>query len=135
MDKDNGFEPELRVVLTVTDFENALRFFRDALGLVETENYSTETSRAVVLDAGRATIELADASHAASVDEAEVGRRVAGPIRFAFAVPDAPAVTQALTVRGATVVAEATVTPWGSLNARLDGPDGIQLTLFGPVPD
>jgi hypothetical protein len=31
---------------------------------------------------------------------------------------------------GATVLAEPTRTPWNSLNARLEGPAGLQLTLF-----
>ena len=31
---------------------------------------------------------------------------------------------------GATVIAEPTVTPWNSLNARLEAPAGLQLTLF-----
>jgi hypothetical protein len=36
---------------------------------------------------------------------------------------------------GATVLADPRRTPWGSLNARLDAPAGLQLTLFEEPPD
>jgi predicted enzyme related to lactoylglutathione lyase len=62
-----------------------------------------------------------------------VGRRVAGHIRVAFEVEDTPGSTQALTEAGATVVAEPTRTPWNSLNSRLEGPAGLQLTLFSEL--
>jgi predicted enzyme related to lactoylglutathione lyase len=60
----------------------------------------------------------------------EVGRRVAGHIRIAFEVPDAAATTDALEAAGAHVLAPPIITPWDSLNARLEGPAGLQLTLF-----
>jgi predicted enzyme related to lactoylglutathione lyase len=83
-----------------------------------------------ILDAGRATLELADPAHAAYVDEVEVGRRVAGHLRVAFEVGDTVAMTARLAEAGATVLAAPIRTPWGSLNARLEGPAGLQLTLF-----
>jgi predicted enzyme related to lactoylglutathione lyase len=83
-----------------------------------------------ILEAGRATIELANPQHAAWVDDVEVGRRVAGHVRVAFAVDDAGAVTARLAEAGATVLAEPVRTPWGSMNSRLEAPAGLQLTLF-----
>ena len=83
-----------------------------------------------ILDAGRATPELTDPAHADYIDEVEVGARVAGHIRIAFEIDDAEATTRRLAAAGATVVAEPTRTLWGSLNARLEGPAGLQLTLF-----
>ena len=59
-----------------------------------------------------------------------VGRRVAGHIRVAFEVGDSRATASKLAAAGATVIAEPTVTPWNSLNARLEAPAGLQLTLF-----
>jgi GrpB-like predicted nucleotidyltransferase (UPF0157 family) len=88
-----------------------------------------------ILGAGRATLELADAGHAAFVDEVEVGRRVAGQVRVAFEVADSGAVTDRLARAGATVVAPPTLTPWQSLNARLDGPGGLHLTVFADARD
>ncbi len=122
---------ELRLVVTVDDYEGALAFYRDALGLHEQAAYAAPNGgRVTLLDAGRATIELADAAQADFIDEVEVGRRVAGTIRVAFEVPDSHAATQRLTAAGAELIAEPTRTPWNSLNARLTAPDGLQLTLF-----
>ncbi len=121
---------ELRLAVTAEDYDAALPFYRDVLGLREREAYSSADGRVTILDAGRATLELLDPAHAAFVDEVEVGRRVAGHVRIAFEVDDSEAVTAALEAAGATVVARPTRTPWGSLNARLEAPAGLQLTLF-----
>jgi hypothetical protein len=87
------------------------------------------------LEAGRATMEIIEPRYAEYIDEVEVGRRVAGHIRVAFEVDDTPGATQALTDAGATVIAEPTTTPWNSLNARLDAPAGLQLTLFSELDE
>jgi lactoylglutathione lyase len=121
---------ELRLVVTAPDYDDALRFYRDVLGLPERAAFGSEGGRVTILEAGRATLELADPAHAAFIDEVEVGRRVAGHVRVAFAVADSVAATAALAEGGATVIAEPTPTPWGSLNARLEAPGGLQLTLF-----
>lgn len=120
---------QLRVCVTAPDYDEALRFYRDVLGLPVREAYA-ERGRVTILDAGRATLELLDEEHAAFVDEVEVGRRVAGHVRVAFEVDDADGLTAELEAAGAGVVAPPTRTPWGSLNARLEGPAGLQLTLF-----
>jgi uncharacterized glyoxalase superfamily protein PhnB len=83
-----------------------------------------------ILGAGRATIEIIDAQHAAEVDEIEVGRRVAGPVRLALRVEDSAATAQRLADAGATIVGGPVVTPWNDRNVRLDPPEGVQLTLF-----
>jgi catechol 2,3-dioxygenase-like lactoylglutathione lyase family enzyme len=121
---------ELRLVVTAADYDEALRFYRDVLGLREQAAYSSPGGRVTILEAGRATLEIADPPHAAYIDEVEVGRRVAGHIRVAFKVSDSSASTEALAAAGATVVAEPTRTPWNSLNSRLEGPADLQLTLF-----
>ena len=124
---------ELRVAVTAPDYDEALAFYRDVLGLPEREAFASEDGRVTILEAGRATLELLDPRHAAFVDEVEVGRRVAGHVRIAFEVADSEATTRALATAGATVVAAPTRTPWNSLNARLDGPAGLQLTLFSEL--
>jgi hypothetical protein len=48
----------------------------------------------------------------------------------ALEVGDARAATTAAVDGGATQVAPPTRTPWDSLNARLDSPGGVHLTLF-----
>jgi lactoylglutathione lyase len=121
---------ELRLVVTVDDYDAAVAFYRDALGLPERGAVASPGGHVTILDAGRATLELADRGQAAYIDEVEVGRRVAGQIRVAFGVPDADSATRKLEAAGATVIAEPTPTPWGSRNSRLDAPGNLQLTLF-----
>ncbi|WP_101789324.1 VOC family protein [Nonomuraea indica] len=126
---------ELRLVVTAEDYEQALAFYRDTLGLPQRAAFSSEGGRVTILEAGRATLEITDPPHAAFIDEVEVGRRVAGHIRVAFEVDDSTEATARLAAAGATVVAEPTRTPWNSLNARLEGPAGLQLTLFEELGD
>jgi catechol 2,3-dioxygenase-like lactoylglutathione lyase family enzyme len=124
---------ELRLVVTATDYEGAVRFFRDVLGLRQQETYEADGGHVVILDAGRATLEINDPRYAEYIDAVEVGHRVAGRIRVAFEVPDTRATTADLLDAGAELVAEPTVTPWDTLNSRLHGPEELLLTVFGPV--
>ncbi len=121
---------ELRVALTVPDFDQAVAFYRDTLGLVQLEDWSSEAGRVILLEAGRATLELLDESQAAAVDDIEVGRRVSGVVRLAVEVGDSDEAAGRLVAGGAAVEAPPTVTPWGDRNARVRAPDGMQLTLF-----
>jgi catechol 2,3-dioxygenase-like lactoylglutathione lyase family enzyme len=121
---------ELRLVVTVDDYEEALHFYRDVLGLNQQGAFESEGGHVTILEAGRATLELADSRHAEFIDEIEVGRRVAGHIRVAFKVDDSAEVTKTLELAGARVLAEPRKTPWNSLNVRLEAPAGLQLTLF-----
>ncbi|SDH17322.1 hypothetical protein SAMN05216553_11753 [Lentzea fradiae] len=121
---------ELRLVVTADDYEQALRFYRDVLGLEQRAAFASDGGRVTILEAGRATLEITDPPHAEFIDDVEVGSRVAGHIRVAFEVGDSAAVTRQLEAAGAEVIAEPTRTPWNSLNARLAAPAGLQLTLF-----
>jgi predicted enzyme related to lactoylglutathione lyase len=121
---------ELRLVVTVEDHDQAVRFYRDVLGLPQLADFSSAEGDVVLLDAGRATVEVVDGRQAEFIDRVEVGRRVAGHIRVALEVADAAATTATLSEAGAAVLAEPVRTPWNSLNARLTAPDGLQLTLF-----
>jgi lactoylglutathione lyase len=121
---------EMRLVVTAEDFDEAVAFYRDALGLPQLAAFDDGAGHVVILDAGRATLELSDVPHAEHIDAVEVGRRVAGHVRVAFQVRDAVAATDRLTGAGAMLIAPPTPTPWRSLNARLEAPGGLQLTLF-----
>lgn len=122
---------QLRLVVTAEDYDEAIRFYRDVLGMGELAVWaSPDGGRVMLLDAGRATLELTDPRNAAFIDEVEVGRRVAGHMRVALEVDDSRAATAAATAGGAELIAEPTRTPWNSLNARLVVPAGLQLTLF-----
>ena len=127
---DHDEVSELRLSVTAPDYDAALAFYRDTLGLPEQASYESPGGRLTILGAGRATLELADPAYAAYIDEVEVGRRVAGPVRVAFEVADSAAVTDRLARAGAEVLAPPTRTPWSSLNARLEGPAGLQLTVW-----
>jgi catechol 2,3-dioxygenase-like lactoylglutathione lyase family enzyme len=122
---------QLRLVVEVADFDQAVRFYRDVLGLREEAAFSNGPgAHGIVLDAGRATLELFDAGQKAAVDDLEVGRPVAPRIRVAFEVDDGPGTTRRLLAAGASEVAPPTATPWNSVNARLDTPDGLHVTVF-----
>lgn len=122
---------QLRLVVAVDDFDAALRFYHEELGLPIEEAYDGDNDeRVVILGAGRATLELANAAQKRMIDDVEVGRQVAPKMRVAFEVGDSTAVTARLTKAGASLVAEPTLTPWDSLNARLDGPGPLHLTVF-----
>jgi predicted enzyme related to lactoylglutathione lyase len=126
-----GSVRQLRLVVHAEDYDEALRFFRDVLGMPEQESYSGEGGAEVaILDAGRATLEIANPAQAAMIDEVEIGRRVAGHFRVALEVDDCESATRTAVEGGATPVAPPTRTPWNSLNARFDAPGEVHLTLF-----
>jgi lactoylglutathione lyase len=124
---------ELRVALTVEDFDEALRFYRDALGLEQTADWSSDDGRVVLLEAGRATLELTDERQAAFIDQVEAGKPVSGAVRLAVEVPNSEETARRLVAAGAEQVAPPVTTPWGDRNARVRAPDGMQLTLFTPA--
>jgi predicted enzyme related to lactoylglutathione lyase len=125
---------QLRLVVHAEDYDEALRFFRDVLGMPEQEAYSgaggPDSPEVTILDAGRATLEIANSAQADMIDEVEVGRRVAPHFRVALEVDDCAAVSERATDGGAVPVAPPTRTPWDSLNARFDAPGEVHLTLF-----
>ena len=121
---------ELRIALTVQEFDQALASYRDALGLEQIADWSSEAGRVVALDAGRATLELFDDAQAETVDAVEAGRRVSGTVRLAAKVTDSEDMAHRLVAAGAAQVAPPVMTPWGDRNARVRAPDGMQLTLF-----
>jgi len=127
---------ELRLVVTTDDYDAAVAFYRDVLDMpVSAEFLSENQGRVVILEAGVATLEIGDVAHGEYVDRVEVGRRVAGHLRLALRVDDADGATSAATDAGAEVVAPPTVTPWRSLNARLEAPGGMQVTLYQDSAD
>jgi predicted enzyme related to lactoylglutathione lyase len=121
---------QLRLVVEAEDFDEAMRFYRDALGLAEEGSFVDGDARVVILNAGRATLELANPSQKRMIDDVEVGRQVAPRFRVAFEVADSATTTEQLVAAGASLVAPPTETPWRSLNSRLDAPADLHITLF-----
>jgi catechol 2,3-dioxygenase-like lactoylglutathione lyase family enzyme len=125
-----GDVQELRLVLTVSDFDAAVALYRDALGLEELADWSEGNAKIVVLDGGHATLELINEEQAKAIDQVEVGSRVSGPVRIALQVPDSEETAERLARAGAETVAAAVTTPWNDRNVRMRDPEGMQLTLF-----
>lgn len=107
---------QLRLVVEALDFEAAVAFYRDVLGLPEEEAYEGEG------DASPAQVKL--------IDQVEAEGQPSARLRVAFEVDDTAAVTEELVEAGAEFIAWPRETPWRSLNSRLAAPAGLQVTLF-----
>jgi catechol 2,3-dioxygenase-like lactoylglutathione lyase family enzyme len=121
---------ELRVALTTSDFAQMTRFYTDGLGVQPAAFFENDGGRAVMVDLGRATLEIFDEAQAKAIDQLEAGGRVSGQVRLALQVPDLHVAMDRLLAHGARIVHEPVHTPWGDYNVRLQAPDGMQITLF-----
>ena len=127
---------QMRLVVEVDDYDDAVAFYRDVLGGREELVVDSDGGASVtILDVGRATLELSKPAQVALIDEVEVGRRVSPRLRVAFEVADAARVSRDLVAGGAELIAEPTVTPWQSLNARLHAPADLQISVFQELAD
>lgn len=129
---EGGGVTQLRLVVHAPEFDKALSFYRDVLGMPQAEAYEAdEGARVVILDAGRATLELANSAQVAFVDGVETdGDAPSDRLRVAFEVGATESAVERLVAGGAEVEASARETPWRSINARLRAPAGLQVTLF-----
>jgi lactoylglutathione lyase len=127
---------QMRLVVEAADYEQAVAFYRDVLGVREELVVESDGgAKVTILDVGRATLELSNPAQVAMIDEVEVGRRVSPRLRVAFEVNDAERVTNDLVEGGAMLIAAPTLTPWQSLNSRLSAPADLQITLFEELGD
>jgi uncharacterized glyoxalase superfamily protein PhnB len=122
---------QMRLVVEASDYDEAVSFYRDVLGAgEELQIHGDAGEKVTILEVGRATLEISNPEQVEMIDRVEVGHRVSPHLRVAFEVADAAAATDRLVDGGANLIAAPTRTPWDSLNARLEGPGGLQLTLF-----
>ena len=121
---------ELRVALTTNDYERSVKFYCEGLGIEPAQIWNNGQGRALILDMGRATLEIFDEIQAVTIDQIEAGKRISGQVRFALQVPDLKAAMERLLAHGATLVHPPIMTPWGDYNVRLQDPNGMQITLF-----
>lgn len=122
---------QLRLVVQAEDYEAALAFYRDVLGMPEQAAFQGDGGAQVtILDAGRATLELANPEQVAMIDRVEAEGRPSARLRVALEVTDTEETTRRATAAGAELIAEPRTTPWQSVNSRLDAPAGLQVTLF-----
>jgi methylmalonyl-CoA/ethylmalonyl-CoA epimerase len=124
---------ELRVALTTHEYERLVKFYCEGLGIEPAALWNNDGGRALMLDTGKATLELFDEKQAEVIDQLETEKRVSGPIRFAMQVPDLDSALERLLAHGATLVHPPVVTPWGDYNVRIQDPDGMQITVFQPL--
>jgi predicted enzyme related to lactoylglutathione lyase len=131
-----GNVQQMRLVIEAEDFEEAVAFYRDALGMEEEFFVESEGGALVMaLQAGRATLEIVNPAQRRLIDQLEVGSEVSRSIRVGFEVVDAASTTDRLVTAGAELLAAPTETPWRSLNSRLEAPPGLQITLFEELED
>jgi predicted enzyme related to lactoylglutathione lyase len=121
---------ELRIALTSGDYERLVKFYSAGLGIEPSAIWNNDGGQAMILDMGKATLELFDERQAEIIDQLEAGRRVSGQVRLALQVPDLKAAMERLLAHGAALVHEPVLTPWGDYIVRLQDPDGMQITLF-----
>lgn len=122
---------QLRVVVEATDYDAAIVFFREALGLPELASFAEgPEDRVAILDAGRATLEITSPAHKKAIDRIEADGHRSPAIRLAFEVDDAQTTTEQLQAAGGGVISGPVRTPWHSLNARVSAPAGLQITVF-----
>jgi methylmalonyl-CoA/ethylmalonyl-CoA epimerase len=121
---------ELRIALTAKDYERSVKFYCEGLGLEPAAIWNNGEGHALMLEMGKATLEVFDEAQAETIDQLEAGKRISGQIRFALQVPDLKIAMERLLAHGATLVHPPVTTPWGDYNVRLQDPDGMQITLF-----
>ncbi|KJL43394.1 TetR family transcriptional regulator [Microbacterium trichothecenolyticum] len=127
-----GDVAQLRVVVQAAAFDQTLAFYRDVVGMPQAEAYEADGgARVAILAAGRATLEIANPAQVDFIDRVETdGDAPSDRIRLALEVVDTATTASRLADAGAEIEASARETPWRSVNARLRGPAGLQLTLF-----
>jgi predicted enzyme related to lactoylglutathione lyase len=121
---------ELRIILTVDNLDEIIQFYRDTAGLKVSKEWNDEGGHGIILEAGKASLELIDKKDAASIDEIEVGRRIAGPVRLALNIGEnIEDASEKFIASGATAMADIKQAPWSKVR-RLQDPSGMQFTLF-----
>lgn len=128
---------QLRLIIETDDFDEAVRFYRDVLGMNEQPAFATDgDDRVSILHAGIATIELATTTHVRNIDAIENAPSTDGPtLRIALEVDDTDRAVAAAEEFGAETLAPPTPTPFRTINARVQGPGGWQVTFFQELED
>lgn len=115
-----------RILLRPSDFAEAVRWYRDVLGLrIYREYGGGGTVTGVVFFLGGGFLELK--SGASPVPQA--------PVALWLQVPDVDAEHERLRDLGAAVSREPVTEPWGLRECWLTGPDGTQIVLIEVPPD
>jgi len=126
---------ELRIALTVDNFDQVVDFYQKGMGLTVFKSWDEPTGRGVILNAGRATLEVIDRHQAEHIDEVEAGARVSGPVRIAMEFPDITSAINAAQTAGGRLIGGPIIAPWNTHVARFEVPGEMQLTVFQEPED
>lgn len=128
--KSNNMK-ELRLILTVDNLDEIIDFYKNQVGLKESLSWDEPTGKGIILEAGKASLELIDRKHKNFIDQMEVGREgVSGDVRIAlnFGV-EMPEKSNQLLKNGAKQIGKLTQAPWSKI-MRIEDPAGMQISLF-----
>jgi len=134
---DRTYISEMRLVIECADWEQAIAFYRDALGLRQIEGYQGDSEAQMILDVGRATIELVhpELPKVESGASAELSSPPVPRVRLALRTSRAQAVIERLEKVGAQRVEGPKLNSSETLNVRLTAPDNMPITVFRPLGD
>ncbi len=125
---------ELRVCLKVKDIDEAVRVYRDGLGMEIVDDWTHPAGqRGVLFGVVPAAVELFDEAQWELVDDAELGRQVSGDHTLRVEVRDVDEIeslAKVLADVGVSRDGEVTQTPWEQNCLRMSTSEGEQLTLF-----
>ena len=76
--KANPLILELRVALTVRDYERSVKFYCEGLGIEPAALWNNGDGHALILDMGKATLEIFDEAQAETIDQLEAEQRISG---------------------------------------------------------
>lgn len=123
---------QLRLIIEAADFDEAVHFYRDVLGMPEQPAFATGgDDRVSILHAGLATIEIATSEHIRSIDQIEgAPHDPSSKLRIALEVDDTDSAVHAAQEAGMELISGPVETPFRSLNARIQGPASWHVTFF-----
>lgn len=122
---------QLRVALTTREHKAMISFVKDNFRVNPSEVWESPNGGCGTLfDMGKASLEIFDDLYSAYIDEMEVGERVSGDVRLALEVTDIHDILRRILENGNKLVHGPLETPWGDINARIEAPNGLQVTLF-----
>ena len=128
-----------RTIVHPTDVERSLAFYGEVLDLPVAREFGSGASRGVVFAAGGGFIEVvasAGAGHG-NLDADQTPLRASGrdaSITLWLQVRSAAEALAEVEDRGATVLRQPMLEPWGLVEAWIEDPDGLRIHLV-EVPD
>jgi predicted enzyme related to lactoylglutathione lyase len=118
---------QFRFMFTAQDYEAAVAFYRDGLGLPLDHDWNfAPDDRGTVFKAGGGMVEVLGAAAGTPVTRPQGGILL-------MQVDDVDRFYQTAQERGLKVIQAPATMPWGQRLFRVEDPDGIVVTLFAPV--